>query len=172
MAGTFVHLTFTNRAASCADLAERLQAFAATRMSLERVRRLEGNQPIFGQRPSEWQAAGVTPRDLELADEDWYRDVVDSDEQATIEAALERWSIGPWVGLCAQYRLPPGVDGFPAIVGSCWWRLWAGADGTWRHGAAIEYPMSSVRNDPRWAGWLAAFISAAEIAFDATCSHG
>lgn len=171
MAGTFVHLTFSNRAANCAELLGPLREFTAKRMSLERVQRLEGNQPVFGQLPSEWAEASVTPSDLGLEDGEWYRDVVAPDAVDTLDEALRRWAIGSWVGLCAQYLLPPGTDGFPDTYGSCWWRLWDGGDGAWRHSASIQYPVSSVRRDPRWPGWMDDFVAAAEAAFGATCSR-
>jgi len=172
MAGTYVQLCFSDRAVDGLALVSALQAFARERMVLERVQRLQGHQPVFGQHPADWQASGVTPADLGLEDDAWHLDVVDRDAERTLEAALRRWPLGPWSGLCVQYRLPCGEGGFPAIVGSCWWRIWAGTDGTWRHRASIEYPFSSVGHDPRWAGWVGAFASAAEAAFGGRCTRG
>lgn len=171
VAGTFVQLSFTHGAASCAELAAGLRAFAAGRMTFRHVMRLEANQAVLGQSPVEWQEAGVTPADLGLESGEWYLDDVEAStaEELTLEQALERWPIGAWVGLCVRYDLPPGADGFPAVHGACAWRIWLAPDGAWRLTGAIEYPVSSVRQDPRWEAWLAAFIADAERAFDATC---
>jgi len=140
-------------------------------MTLRSVARLEGNQPVLGHTPAEWRQMGVTPGDLGLEDDEWYIDVVDESRQEalTIEQALERWPLGPWVGLCLAYDVPPGPEGFPSIYGACAWRIWCGADGAWRHTASIAYPTKSVRDDERWPDWLREFVSAAETAFGATC---
>jgi hypothetical protein len=165
-------LRFSNRAASNAELVERLRVFAQGRMSFRGVARLEGTQPVLGQLPVEWRATGVTPGDLGLEDDEWYMDVLEESwtQALTIEQALERWPIGPWVGLCIDYDLPPGRDDFPSIYGACWWRIWLGADHTWHHTASIEFPTSSVGADERWAGWLGVFIADAERHFEARCT--
>lgn len=140
-------------------------------MALRCVTRLEGNHDVLGLLPQEWQELGVTPADLGLEDGEWYIDVDESsrDQRLTIEQAVEHWPIGPWVGLCVEYDLPPGHDGFPSMFGACWWRIWHGVEG-WCHSASLEYPARSVQADERWPAWLRAFISAAETEFDATAT--
>ena len=97
---------------------------------------------MYGQTPQEWQDAGVTPTALGLEDDEWYIDVIDESrrEGLTIDQALQRWPLGPWVGLCIEYDIPPVADGFPNIYGACWWRIWCGATapGATRHPSSTQ----------------------------------
>lgn len=170
MAGTFVHLTFSNPANDLLRWMNSLQQFTQERMTFRSVAQLTAQEPVLGQTPAEWAAIGVTPGDLELEDDEWYFDVDERTctSELSIKEALGAWPLGPWLGLAVEYDLPPGRDGYPGIYGSCLWRVWF-ADGGWCLSVSIDYPASSVRHNERWPGWLQQFVSAAKTTFDAEC---
>lgn len=164
MSGSSAIIRVSGSSKSCKEVLDRIETFAYRRLSFRSVNRLEGTAPEFGYLPSEWNAMGVTPADLDLRDEWWlnlFPVTREEDKDASLRDALN-WPLGPWLGLDLSYDIPPQQGGFPDSYGACHWRVWCEDEDAWRRSGAIEYPTSTVGRDERWPRWLDEFVAAVE----------
>lgn len=166
MAGTFLTLHFerdgawTDATRWPVDVFQGIERHARGRATERAVHRL-GWGEIYGNAPEEWEALGVSPADLGL-------DAGDAppclDPNATLQSdGVPSWPASPWTGACIDFDLVPGHDGFPEIYGALSWYVFF-HDDRWQVQASIEYPMSSVRHDERWAVFIETFVRDAQRA--------